>query len=243
MNIFNVQVVWDRPCHQAHHQQGLGRSSSTSGGRRWTWWGRWHGCTCQCHWHASQTGELVEMVVAWVSWFVWAVVGHVYHCTCGDPCQSCHVAMCLHHHWLYMSTCNMCGSAHRPENDHVNESVNLKPLLTDWPLCEILVQIFHCFWNCFFCYDILHFDDPHLHNQQLEAPFASPSPSSFPPWFSWVLHILKEVKVLTKQFKVDFIFSLNLLDLFFLNCILLSVYPTHAYSIRAAKTMKKQANR
>ena len=44
----------DRRCRQGRPRPGSGRSSSTWGGRWWTWWGRRPDCTCRYHWLASR---------------------------------------------------------------------------------------------------------------------------------------------------------------------------------------------
>ena len=111
---FTCEGCWGKQCHPQARPRDSGRPSSTSGGRLWTWSGRWPGCTCRCRWPSSQR-------------FVWAAGpaglgstegggGHVSPLyTRVRPGPWCHAVTCPLHHWLCTWACSTCGTGHRPE--------------------------------------------------------------------------------------------------------------------------------
>ena len=108
----------DRQCRQGRHRPGSGRSSSTWGGRWWTWWGRRPDCTCQYHWLASRRSWWEGWEGGRVSWLRAAVAGPGW-CQSRRVAQSSPGAGCPPRHWLCRSACSKCGTWRRPDNTEV----------------------------------------------------------------------------------------------------------------------------
>ena len=118
----------DRQCHQGRPRPGSGRSSSTWGGRWWTWWGRRPDCTCQYHWLASRRSWWEGWEAGRVPWLRAAVTEPGW-CLSRRDGQSSLWAGCPLRHWLCRSACSRCGIWRRPANINVfNTPPNLPQL-------------------------------------------------------------------------------------------------------------------
>ena len=104
----------DRQCRQGRPPPDSGRSSSTWGGRWWTWWGRLPDCTCRYHWLASRRSWWEGWEGGQVSWPL--VVVKELWCLNRHVCQSSLWAGCQPHHWQCRSTYSRCGIWRRPGN-------------------------------------------------------------------------------------------------------------------------------
>ena len=108
----------DRRCRQGRPRPGSGRSSSTWGGRWWTWWGRRPDCTCQYHWLASRRSWWAGWEGERVSWLRAGGAGPGW-CLSRRVSQSSRGAGCPPRHWLCRSACSRCGTSRRPANTEI----------------------------------------------------------------------------------------------------------------------------
>ena len=108
----------DRQCRQGRPRPDSGRSSSTWGGRWWTWWGRRPDCTCQYHWLASRRSWWEGWEGGRVSWLR-AAVTEPWWCLSRRDGQSSLWADCPLRHWLCRSACSRCGIWRRPGNTEI----------------------------------------------------------------------------------------------------------------------------
>ena len=124
----------DRQCRQGRPRPGSGRSSSTWGGRWWTWWGRRPGCTCQYHWLASRRSWWEDWAGGpWGSWLGGAAAGPGSCHSPGGVAQSCPGAECRPRHWLCRSACSRCGTSRRPGGEENTEILVNNPALAPLP--------------------------------------------------------------------------------------------------------------
>ena len=111
----------DRQCRQGRPPPDSGRSSSTWGGRWWTWWGRLPDCTCRYHWLASRRSWWEDWEGGpWGSWLAGAAAGPgCCRHSPGDVAQSSLGAVCRPRHWLCRSAYSRCGTSRRPANTEI----------------------------------------------------------------------------------------------------------------------------